>query len=124
MTLDQYLGTVAWLSMATTIALLILCVRDCFVAMNRHQPVCDCRKCTGPYGIKRKLAKVDCSTFVYIPAAFFFIPISQFMLGYWFKARGDRLKMIIFKSVLIWSAYPIYLWVSTSFAFNIAYIGG
>ena len=53
-----------------------------------------------------------------MPFFFFMLPIVPFALS---RDLSDRVAGSV--SILFWSAYPLYLWVSASFAFNITYIG-
>ena len=125
MTLDQYLVTCAWLFIATTIGLIIAITRDAVVNMNRHPSMCDCRKCTGPYGVKKKYTGYDTSDLGGICILSIALPI--FILSLAFRNRSIARNNFIVNWLIIiafWSAYPLYLWVSTSFAFNITYIGG
>ncbi len=56
---------------------------------------------------------------------------SRIVMFYWilpaipylmYFQRQDKFAIVL--ALFMWSAYPLYLWVSTSFAFNITYIGG
>jgi hypothetical protein len=93
MTLDQYLGTVAWLWIAYTLVVI-------FISIYRDHT----------YGS---------AYYARMPFFFIMLPIVPFAIN---RDLSDRAAWIA--SVLFWLAYPLYLWVSTSFAFNITYIGG
>jgi len=96
MTIEQYLGTVAWLH-----TLMIL-----WVVFNRI---------TAPLNVQKQ-KKQHWLIFItpfFLPTIFLDKKIFNF---------GPLVAWIM--TISIWLAYPLYLWVSTSFAFNITYIGG
>jgi len=96
MTLDQYLGTVAWLYI-----LMIL-----WIIFNRI---------TAPLHVQKQKKKhwLIFITPFFLPTIFVDLKLVNF---------GPLVAWIM--TISIWSAYPLYLWVSTSFALNINYIWG
>lgn len=96
MTHDQYLGTVAWLYI-----LMVL-----WVVFNRIRSPLHVQK-------QKKHHWLIFITPFFLPTIFVERKIFNF---------GPLLAWIM--TISIWSAYPLYLWVSTSFTFSINFIGG
>lgn len=95
MTLDQYLGTVAWLWIAVTIGMLLLLA---------SKPIKNQKR------VKRKWL---------FSIAFFFMPSMLFELLF----EDESLLRMWVITIMVWCSYPLYLWVSSTFQFNVTYIG-
>ena len=101
MNLDQYLVTVAWLWIAWIVFSILLATLSAKRKRFMFEEMNPARR----YAI--------------IFFGFFALPALPFVLN---KEYSDRVMTLW--CISFWSAYPLYLWVSTSFAFNITYIGG
>lgn len=127
MTLDQYLGTVAWLWIAVIIYAVAQNAVDTFRQMNYHKSNCQCWRCVDDKEFQIGKPKIDTSADWILPFACLLVigGVIEFLVKFRMKNYYNfNLKRVLVTSSLSVFAYPLYLWVSTSFAFNITYIGG